>query len=139
MASSSLPISPSSSALSDPPHPTKKRRLSSSSLSDGDDEDDEEDKPLAARVAVKTSGSRSEKSARVPLSHRGGKKGPAMKSKPQTGPNAEDKGETAPKTNGIKSHETKVKVEEQMDEVQLNRLATGVTVDSSTGVRAFSL
>ena len=32
--------------------------------------------------------------------------------------------------NGINGRDTKVKVEEKMDESQLNRLATGVTVDA---------
>ena len=34
------------------------------------------------------------------------------------------------KVNGINGHETKVKVEDKMDENQLSRLTTGVPVDS---------
>lgn len=157
----SLPLSPASSDLSDPPQPpNKKRRVSTSSLSDAEEgnedeeEDEEEDRPLAARMSIKTSGSRSEKS-------RAGKrsKGPGAKSK---GPGANSKGlakskkaHTAPtslvppvgeeqtqmnaKTNGINGQQSKVKVEDMMDEGQLTRLAAGVTVDTasrtSAGVR----
>ena len=35
-----------------------------------------------------------------------------------------------PATNGINGHDVKVKVEDKMDEGQLTRLATGVTVDT---------
>lgn len=67
-----------------------------------------------------------------------------MKSKAQTAPvsvapptgreQAEMNGMGAGKTNGVngygRGHEMKIKVEDKMDEGQLTRLATGVTVDT---------
>lgn len=38
-----------------------------------------------------------------------------------------------PAVNGVNGHEVKVKVEDKMDEGQLTRLATGVTVDAGNG------
>ncbi|KAH7919738.1 Bromodomain-containing protein [Leucogyrophana mollusca] len=58
-----------------------------------------------------------------------------MKSKTQSAPTAQPKVETNGVSNG--GYDTKVKVEEKMDESQLTRLATGVTVDagpSSSGI-----
>ncbi|KAF8441598.1 Bromodomain-containing protein [Boletus edulis BED1] len=53
-----------------------------------------------------------------------------MKSKSQTAPTSS----MQPDINGVNRHipDAKVKVEEKMDESQLTRLATGVTIDSST-------
>lgn len=141
----SLPASPASSALSDVPQPpSKKRRVSLSSLSDDDDEDDddeeddEEDRPLAARMALKTSGSRSEKT-RPGYAHRSGKKGPGKSAgKAHTAPVSlappvgEQQAEMNGLVNGTNGHDAKIKVEDKMDESQLTRLATGVTVDSGT-------
>ncbi len=45
-------------------------------------------------------------------------------------PTAEEREEMRP-TNGVNGHDTKVKVEDKMDERQLSRLATGVTVDDA--------
>ncbi|KAJ7178350.1 hypothetical protein C8R43DRAFT_973061 [Mycena crocata] len=137
----STPPSSVSSVLSDigSPPPSKKRRLSlsESSLSASDDE---EDRPLASRMGLKTAGARSEKSARAPASksQRGGKKGPGIKSKGQMAPvslpppTAKEQDEM----NGNGPPPTKIKVEDKMDEEQLTRLTTGVTLDSGTGTAA---
>lgn len=146
----SLPVSPSSSVLSDIPPPHKKRRISLSSLSDAgeddDDDEEEEDKPLAARIGRKP-GSRSDKSSRVAPGHRSGKKGPtkgrtletnghgnAVDGTAHSGKSKGSKGTTSGKTNGVNGFEHKVKVEEKekMDENQITRLVTGVTVDTSS-------
>lgn len=133
------PPSPASSVLSDIPPPTKRRRISGSSLSDAedddDDDDDEEDKPLAARMATKTApdGSRTTTSTTTTSGKRSGKKVSSMMSKAQTAPIATPSREQAEmngQVNGVNGHETQVKVEEKMDESQLTRLATGVTVDT---------
>ncbi|CAK5281778.1 unnamed protein product [Mycena citricolor] len=112
------PSPPSSvfSALSDiSPPPTKRRRLSSSSLSVSDEE---EDRPLASRVGLKTGGTNG-KSVR-PAASRSGKKGPGIKTKRQDAPWP---------VNG-QANGTVVKREEPMNEEQLSRLTTGVSVDS---------
>jgi histone acetyltransferase len=134
--SSNPPQSPTSSVLSEiPQKPTKKRRASSSSLSDAeendDDDDEEEERPLAARIATRTTGGK-----------RSGKQHPGKKSKKshtlQTGKGStsnDDK--TIPTTpsrngraNGINGHEARIKVEDKLDEGQLNRLAAGVPMDA---------
>jgi histone acetyltransferase len=111
-------------------NPAKKRRVSSSSLSDAedidDDDDEEEDRPLAARITV---GVRS-----VP-GKRSGKQVPGKKSKKSHAalsgaPSTNNRPKTNGKVNGINGHETKVKVEDKMDENQLSRLTAGVPVDS---------
>ena len=129
-----MPLSPASSELSELEPPLKKRRVSTSSLSEeDDDEDEEEDKPLAARmrpVAI-------EHGARTVASgKRSGKKVSSMKSKAQTAatpvaPLAWQEAEMNGKLNGINGHDAKVKLEDKMDEGQLTRLATGVTIDAS--------
>ncbi|THH20047.1 hypothetical protein EW146_g1247 [Bondarzewia mesenterica] len=128
------PLSSISSQLSEEllQPPTKRRRISSSSLSDA--EDDEEDRPLAARMtgnAVPSNGTRVHP-------RRSGKKTSSMKSKAQTAPasippptgeeQAEMNGEI-PHTNG---HDIAVRADDQMDEGQIDRLATGVTVDTAS-------
>ena len=130
------PLSPASSILSDPPQPpNKRRRISISSLSEDEDDDDDEDKPLAARVAVNLAMDRPEMTARKAPAHRSGKKTSSMKSKGQTGfvstptRTGQDLLESR-RVNGVRGHETKVKVEDKLDELQLTRLATGVTVDA---------
>ncbi|KAG8213621.1 hypothetical protein J3R82DRAFT_10306 [Butyriboletus roseoflavus] len=119
--------SPTPSMLSDGDEPpTKRRRLSLSSLSDADeeDEDEEEDQPLAAQVShpqlLDTPARKS--------NQRTGKKTSSMKSKSQTAP----KSSMQPDVNGMNGYlpDAKVKVEEKMDESQLTRLATGVTIDA---------
>ncbi|KAH9910577.1 histone acetyltransferase GCN5 [Amylocystis lapponica] len=62
-----------------------------------------------------------------------------MKSKAQTAPTSipapteQEQADMARPVNGINGHEMKVKVEDKMDEGQLTRLATGVTVDTGSG------
>jgi histone acetyltransferase len=127
-----MPSSPVSSELSESP-PAKRRRTSSTStLSEEDeDEDEEEDQPLAARIALKTAPRVENGASRVPTSgKRCGKKSSCMKSKisvqSPTGVRAEVNG----MVNGLNGHDSRVHSEERMDEGQLDRLATGVTVDA---------
>jgi len=127
------PLSPASSILSDEPPPSKRRRLSSSSLSDAggedDDDDDDEDKPLAAQIA--DSSAATGLTPRKAMTQRSGKKTSSMKSKAQTAPTGEKGTEKNGTANGNgRSSDLKVKVEDKMDEGQLTRLATGVTVDT---------
>ncbi|KAF8813828.1 Bromodomain-containing protein [Phlegmacium glaucopus] len=127
--SQSVALSPASSLLSEVSqhNPTKKRRVSSSSLSDAEDiDDEEEDKPLAARITV---GVRS-----VP-GKRSGKQVPGKKSKKShaalSGPSStNNRPKVNGKVNGVNGHETKVKVEDKMDENQLSRLTAGVPMDA---------
>ncbi|KAF7315512.1 Histone GCN5 superfamily [Mycena indigotica] len=140
----SSPPSSASSVLSDDPDsppPPKKRRVSytsSSALSS----DDESEQPLAARVGAKSKSTttRLDKGTRPPASkgQRGGKKGPGIKTKTT--------GQMAPTSlppptgleqalmNGTVSAQPQIKVEDKLDEQQLSRLTTGVTVDSKEGV-----
>ncbi|KIM45219.1 hypothetical protein M413DRAFT_8508 [Hebeloma cylindrosporum] len=126
------PQSPASSILSDIPlQPIKKRRISLSSLSDedgnddDDDDDEEEDRPLAARITA------------VP-GKRSGKQAPGKKSKKShTVQNGAESSNHEPRptamngwTNGINGYETRIKVEEKMDEGQLTRLTAGVPMDA---------
>ncbi|KAI1794092.1 hypothetical protein LXA43DRAFT_997618 [Ganoderma leucocontextum] len=116
-------LSPASSFLSDSiERPNKKRRVSIdySSLSEAEDDDDdeEEERPLAVRVA-RTAGKRKKDNNGKPLaSQRSGKHKTCKKAKGST-------------VNGINGRDSKVKVEDKMDEGQLSRLATGVTVDAA--------
>ncbi|KAF7984193.1 hypothetical protein HWV62_15966 [Athelia sp. TMB] len=127
------PASPVSSVLSDVPPPSKRRRVSESSLSDADDDDDDDDdenKPLAARMSIKTApdGSRTATAGK-----RSGKK---MKSKGHVAPTSiqpptgREQAEMNGHINGVNGH-ARIKLEEKLDESQLDRLATGVTVDTS--------
>ncbi|KAG6880207.1 hypothetical protein C0992_003871 [Termitomyces sp. T32_za158] len=131
------PSSPVSSILSDPPQPSnKRRRISISSLSEADDDDDEEeDRPLAARMSLKTS-TRAEKSTRPPASKRSGKTRGKATHKAQTAPasllppSELEKAQMNGGVNGVNGHVNGVKVEDVMDQSQLSRLAAGVTVDT---------
>lgn len=133
------PASPASSILSgsfDREPPNKKRRVSYSSLSDADSDSDEEERPLAAQISSgKISKKPSENGAR-PIGQRSGKQ---MKSVAHTAPTSrlpptdEERAEMDRPVNGVNGHNAVVKVEDKMDESQLNRLATGVTVDASGG------
>ena len=124
--------------------PTKRLRLS-------EEDDEDEDQPLAITTGRMNlpSSSRFENGARPHPFRRGGKGTSAM-STAQTAPvsipppsgiiRAEMNGETSFQS----TSEVAVKVEDQMDESQLDRLATGVTVDtaippSSSSVRYQSL
>ena len=138
--SQSLALSPASSLLSEVSHHNlaKKRRVSSSSLSDAedidDDDDEEEDRPLAARITV---------GVRSGPGKRSGKQVPGKKSKKSHAAlsgasSTNNRPKTNGKVNGINGHETKIKVEDKMDETQLSRLTAGVPIDavgrSSDGV-----
>ncbi|KXN91016.1 hypothetical protein AN958_03083 [Leucoagaricus sp. SymC.cos] len=145
-------LSPASSILSDPsptsPRAAKRRRLSySSSLSDADDNDDDDDEqPLASRVAS-SSTTRPVSGRRSGKSRKGGKKNSAMKKKAHTAPTSlappvgDEQAQMNKRINGINGHEPKIKVEDKLDEGQLNRLAAGVPVDAAreTGVRSKSI
>ncbi|KAI5123056.1 hypothetical protein M0805_000491 [Coniferiporia weirii] len=127
-------LSPDSSLSDVPPHPPKRRRTSQSdsSLSEPEDDEDEEEQPLAARIprtAGVTNGMRP--------AHRSGKKtskkGIAHTSLPSEQARSVAEGsKMSGRANGCLSHETKVKLEERLDDKQLSRLATGVTVDTGT-------
>lgn len=112
--------SPSSSILSDLPPPHKKRRISMSSLSgeegDGDDDDEE---PLATRMAQQQQSPT--KSPKKPTAGKTAKSAPTGRMPTTTG-----------KTNGFVEPEPRIKIEDKMDDAQLDRLATGVPVDSET-------
>lgn len=158
MSQNKLPLSSPSSQASGSqraqPPPSKRRRISESSLSDAEDDDNdasEEDQPLAARIS-----NLSPSMARVPVENgrtpassavgakgngngagrRGGKTS-GMKFKAHTAPTsiAPPTGEVQAEMNGeiqpINGHETAIKVEDRLDEGQLDRLATGVTVDTA--------
>ncbi|KAI6121433.1 hypothetical protein F5141DRAFT_1211118 [Pisolithus sp. B1] len=124
----------SSRALSSTPSisaeepPVKRRRLSPSPLSDAD-EDEEDDKPLATQVGLGSD-------VPVRTTQRSGKKMSSMKSKSQTALSATD--DVKPDGSSVNGHVSgpKVKVEEKMDESQLTRLATGVTVDTGPSASA---
>lgn len=124
--------------------PAKRLRLS-------EEDDEDEDQPLAITTGRMNlpSSSRFENGTRPHPFRRGGKGTGAM-STAHTAPvsipppsgniRAEMNGEISPQS----SSEVAVKVEDQMDESQLDRLATGVTVDtaippSSSSVRYQSL
>lgn len=133
-------LSPNS-PLSDPPPPSKRRRTSESdsSLSDPDDEDDE-DQPLASRIprssGSATNGMNGKRSGKKRNGKTvGGKKGPAPTSLglPSEQPHSASDGATMNgRANGIVKPDLHVKIE--VDDKQLSRLATGVTVD--TGMHA---
>lgn len=138
-AASPAPSSPSQKPLSrgSSPNdegsepPTKRFRLS-------EEDDEDEDQPLAITAGRMNhpSSSRFENGAR-PHSFRRGGKGTSAMSTAQTAPvsipppsgiiRAEMNGETSFQS----TSEVAVKVEDQMDEGQLDRLATGVTVDTA--------
>jgi histone acetyltransferase len=114
--------------------------MSSLSDADGDDDgddddDDDENKPLAARMTAKTAPD-SSRPSKATIGKRSGKKASSMKSKAQTAPTSiqpptgREQAEMNGEINGVHGVDAKVKVEDKMDESQLNRLATGVTVDA---------
>jgi len=68
---------------------------------------------------------------------RAGKKVSGMKSKTQSAPTTDSQVQAQNNAvNGAATHESKVKVEEKMDEGQLTRLVTGVTVDAAAPASA---
>lgn len=155
MAESPKPSdSPDSSFLSDAfdadqEPPTKRRRVSfseSSLSSESSSSSGEEERPLAAKRAERAGKERGghkhsfkgkkSNAARARGQRTGGKTMSSMKSKAQSAPTSKPpQGESQPaaslksprETNG---HDYGVKVEDKMDEGQINRLATGVTVDA---------
>lgn len=134
------PKSPASSFLSETvERPTKKRRISVdySSLSEQeDDEDEEEERPLAAGVPKPSEPKGRGKGGRA-TGARSGKQVSSMKAKAQTAPvnipppNEEERSHMQRGSKGVNGRGSQVKVEDKMDEGQLSRLATGVTVDAS--------
>ncbi|KAL0579158.1 histone acetyltransferase [Marasmius crinis-equi] len=132
--SKSPPLSPTSSILSDldAPPPNKRRRISFSSGSEDardaqgaqalldDDDDDEEDRPLAMRMRM---AEKTASKAAISKTSKTSKKVPASRipasSLPVNGRNGATEVES-----------TKIKVEDKLDDTQLDRLATGVPVDS---------
>jgi histone acetyltransferase len=103
-----------------------------SEADEDEEEDEEENKPLAARVAITHA---AERTTRLAPGHRSGKK-KSKKSKGHTAPTSllpptgQDQVEMNSKLSGMNGYEPKVKIEDKMDENQLTRLATGVTVDA---------
>ena len=146
------PLSPASSFLSDGDPfepPSKRRRVSFSSGSDlsdaGSSSSGEDEKPLAADQRSARPRKTNGKGKKSRPGQRNGGKG--IKSKAQTAPTSiappteKERAEMEPPpVNGVNGHDFKVKVEDKMDEGQLTRLATGVTVDGggSTNVRSYT-
>ncbi|KAI0081351.1 Bromodomain-containing protein [Panus rudis PR-1116 ss-1] len=148
------PLSSSSSSLSeafepaaDEPPPKKQRRSYSfsSSLSDTDSSSADEEKPLSAQRPQKSAPSRTGKNGKTKSGVNGrrttgGKSASSMKSKAHTAPismappTEQERAEMTVPANIPNGHD--VKVEDRMDEGQLNRLATGVTVDTGGGTTA---
>lgn len=125
------PLSRSSSPALEGSQPLSKRPR----LSEEDDED--EDQPLAITARMNPPPvSRHENGVKPHFSRRGGK-GTSAKSAAQTAPVSipPPSGEMMAEMNGqiplSNASEISVKMEEQMDEGQLDRLATGVTVDTA--------
>jgi histone acetyltransferase len=125
------PLSRSSSPTDEDSQPLIKRPR----LSEEDDED--EDQPLAITARMNLSSAlRPENGAKAHSSRRAGK-GTSVMSTAQTAPVSipPPSGDMLAEMNGEiflpSTSEVAVKVEEQMDEGQLDRLATGVTVDTA--------
>lgn len=92
--------------------------MSSLSGEEGDgDGDDDDEEPLAARMAQKTAS----KSPKKHFAGKGAKSAAAGRMPIANG-----------KTNGFVEPEPRIKIEDRMDDAQLDRLATGVPVDSET-------
>ena len=122
------PLSRSSSPALEASQPQSKRPR----LSEEDDEDEDQPLAITARMNILPA-SRHENGAKPPFSRRGGKGTSAM-SAAQTSPLSipPPSGELLAEMNGqTNSSEIAVKMEEQMDDEQLDRLATGVTVDTA--------
>ncbi|SRR6266851_1996232 len=125
------PLSGGSTSTDEGSQPPAKRLR----LSEEDDEDEDQPLAITARMNLPSS-SRFENGARPYPSRRGGKGMSAM-STAQTAPMsiAPPSGDMRAEMNGEMSlqgtSEVAVKVEDQMDESQLDRLATGVTVDTA--------
>ncbi|OSD06821.1 Bromodomain-domain-containing protein [Trametes coccinea BRFM310] len=123
------PLSPASSFLSEivEQRPTKKRRVSVDYSSLSEQEEEEEERPLATAASHALANKSRSKPGHA-TGARSGKQISSMKAKAQTAPANIPPPSDEDLTNG---HETTVKVEEKMDEGQLSRLVTGVTVDAA--------
>jgi histone acetyltransferase len=132
------PLSQGSSPTDDDLQPLAKRPR----LSEEDDED--EDQPLAVTARMNLpSSSRFDNGAR-PLPSRHAGKGCSKMSTAKTAPVSipPPSGDILAEMNGeidLQSAEVAVKMEEQMDESQLDRLATGVTVDTAVSSSSSSV
>lgn len=91
--------------------------MSSLSGEEGDGDDDDEE-PLAARVAQQSPS----KSPKKPTAGKTAKSAPTGRMPTST----------TGQTNGFVEPEPRIKIEDKMDDAQLDRLATGVPVDSET-------
>lgn len=145
------PLSPASSFLSeafdgDGEPPTKRRRVSYSSLSsDSLSSEDDEDKPLARaradadKPAAPARSGKGRKGGKVRAKAQRSGKGPASKSKGHTAPahkpppTEAERAEMERPPPPAAAADVAVKVEDKMDEGQLSRLVTGVTVDAGAG------
>lgn len=132
-------LSSPSSVLSDLPEqpPSKRRRITPAGENGKQEEEDEEDEdePLATRIPFGTANKPLEALVRSSKQRAG--KGLKMKGltvpasiPPPTG-NAQDQMNEQTMPHG---NEPRVKIEDQMDESQITRLVTGVTVDTSEAV-----
>ena len=129
------PPSRSSSPAVEASRPLSKRPR----LSEEDDEDEDQPLAITARMNIPPA-SRHENGAKPHFSRRGGGKGPSAMSAAQTAPVSipPPSGDLLAEMNG-QVPPIAVKVEEQMDEGQLDRLATGVTVDTATASSSSSV
>lgn len=130
-------------ALNGPPRKKQRRScsFSSSSLSEeSSSSSDEDEAPLAhSRKAAPLKNGKGNVT-RTTTRRTAGK---GTKSKAHTAPvtkapptEQERADMTFPPTNGVNGHEAKVKVEDKLDDSQLTRLATGVTVDTNNAASA---
>lgn len=124
-------LSSSSSVLSDLPEqpPAKRRKISPAGEKYllGDDDEDDEDEPLATRIPFGTANKPPEVKQRAGKSLKMKGLTAPVSVPPPTGNDQEQmNGNSAPQVK-----ELRVKIEDQMDESQITRLVTGVTVDTS--------
>ena len=126
-------LSPDSSLSDIPAPPPKKRRTSQSESSLSDPEDDEEEeRPLAAGRTVLNGRAPLRSGKKTGVKKSGGKK-IAHTSLPSEQPHSAAEGaKMNNRVNGAIVQEQRVKIEEKLDDKQLTRLATGVTVDTGT-------
>ena len=105
--------------------PKKRQKMTSFSLDDmqEDGDDDDGDEPLASQIGP----------SRQPFSGHRAKKGHKTQAGTAPASMLPPTGLALAEMNGQITHEEpRKKVEDKMDEGQLNRLATGVTVDTDT-------
>jgi len=105
--------------------PKKRQKMTGFSLDDmqEDGDDDDRDEPLASQIGP----------SRLPFSGHRAKKGHKTQAGTAPASMLPPTGLALAEMNGQITHEgPRKKVEDKMDEGQLNRLATGVTVDTDT-------